>query len=226
MTNDNLFSIKRSLRGKALIEYKKRLKLNLVQKDILIGTLLGDATIIKQTNKTNFNIKFEQKIFNSDYINHLYEIFEPYVGTPPRIRNIKGGGAQDRQSIWFRTYRHIDFKFYYDLFYIEDSKTLLKKKRVPQNIHKFLTAKALAYWFMDDGTKFTKNNNNYYYLSTQSFPLEDQKILVKALKRNFNLTINIHKDRSKYKLYILTISNVKFIELIKDFIHPCFVYKL
>ena len=24
--------------------------------------------------------------------------------------------AQDRQSIWFRTYGHPDFKFYYDLF--------------------------------------------------------------------------------------------------------------
>ena len=216
----------KNLRGKYLINYKKKLKLTLIQKDILIGTLLGDATIVKQKS-INFNIKFEQKIANQDYINFLYEIFEPYVGTPPRVRNIKDNKTKSRQSIWFRTYRHIDFKFYYDLFYIKDSKTLLKKKRVPKNIHKFLTARALAYWFMDDGTKYKNSNNIYsYYLSTQGFFLEDQKILVKALKINFDIMVNIHKDRSKYKLYILAISKKKFIKLIKEFIHPCFLYKL
>ena len=215
-----LVNIKRNLRGKALIEYKKTLKLNKIQREIIIGTLLGDSIITKQSNKANFNIKFEQNIRNIDYINHLYEILEPYVGTSPKIRNIKGGGAIDRQSIWFRTYRHIDFKFYHDLFYIEDSKTLIKK-RIPKNIHQFLTARALAYWYMDYGFK----NKNSYYFATHAFPLEDQKVLVKALKKNFNLIVNIHKHKSKYRLYILEISKDKFVELIKDFMHPCFLYK-
>ena len=35
------------LRGVKLIEYKKTLKLNAIQKEILVGTLLGDATIAK-----------------------------------------------------------------------------------------------------------------------------------------------------------------------------------
>ena len=208
------------LRGLKLIEYKKRLKLKAIQKEILVGTLLGDATIAK-TKTVALNVKFEQKLANQEYINHLYEIFEPYVGTPPKVRTLTGGGAKDRQSIWFRTYRHIDFKFYYDLFYIKDNSTDLRKKRVPKLIHKFLTPRALAYWFMDDGSyyfnKSKKTNQKVYYFNTQSFSYQDIKILKKALKLNFNFDTNIYKDRTYYLLYIQPQSKDDFRNLIKSF---------
>ena len=187
----------KNLRGNQLIEYKKTLKLNTIQKEILVGTLLGDATISK-TKAIALNVKFEQKLANRDYVNHLYEIFEPYVGTPPRVRSITGGGARDRKSIWFRTYRHIDFKFYYDLFYIKTNKNNLnelRKKRVPKLIHKFLTPRALAYWFMDDGSfaynsskksnVLDKQKQKVYYFNTQSFSYEDIKILKRSIKIEF-----------------------------------------
>ncbi len=222
----------KNLRGLKLIEYKKTLKLNTIQKEILVGTLLGDATIAK-TKSIALNVKFEQKLANREYVNHLYEIFEPYVGTPPKVRTIIGGGAKDRQSVWFRTYRHIDFKFYYDLFYIKTNKnnsTDLRKKRVPKLIHKFLTPRALAYWFMDDGSYYyNKSNNNQqkvYYFNTQSFSYEDIKILKKALKFNFNFDTNIYKDRTYYLLYIQPQSKDDFIHLIKSFIVETFDYKL
>ena len=219
----------KNLRGVQLIEYKKTLKLNAIQKEILVGTLLGDATIAK-TKRVAVNVKFEQKLANKEYINHLYEIFEPYVGTPPKVRNITGGGAKNRQSIWFRTYRHIDFKFYYDLFYIKNNSTDLRKKRVPKLIHKFLTARALAYWFMDDGSyyynKSKKTQQKVYYLNTQSYCYEDIKILKKALKLNFNFDTNIYKDRTYYLLYIQPQSKDDFINLIKSFLIEIFYYKL
>lgn len=228
----------KNLRGIKLIEYKKTLKLNTIQKEILVGTLLGDATIAK-TKGIALNVKFEQKLANREYVNHLYEIFEPYVGTPPKVRNITGGGAKDRQSIWFRTYRHIDFKFYYDLFYMKTNKnnsTDLRKKRVPKLIHKFLTPRALAYWFMDDGSYYyNKSKNNQqkvYYFNTQSFSYEDIKILKKALKLNFNFDTNISKDRKYSKdqrYYLLSIqpqSKDDFMNLIKSFLAETFDSKL
>ena len=222
----------KNLRGIKLIEYKRTLKLKTIQKEILVGTLLGDATIAK-TKRIALNVKFEQKLANREYVNHLYEIFEPYVGTPPKVRNIIGGGAKDRQSIWFRTYRHIDFKFYYDLFYSKTNKknlTDLRKKRVPKLIHKFLTPRALAYWFMDDGSYYSnKSKNNQqkvYYFNTQSFSYEDIKILKKALKLNFNFDTNIYRDRTDYLLYIQPQSKDDFIHLIKSFIIEIFDYKL
>jgi len=222
----------KDLRGIKLIEYKKTLKLNTIQKEILVGTLLGDATLSK-SKSIALNVKFEQKLANKEYVNHLYEIFEPYVGTPPRVRNITGGGAKDRHSIWFRTYRHIDFKFYYDLFYRKtnnNNSTDLRKKRVPKLIHKFLTPRALAYWYMDDGSCYYKKSKNsqqkVHNFNTQSFSYEDIKILKEALKLNFNFDTNIYRDRDYYLLYIQPQSTDGFTKLIKPFLLEIFDSKL
>ena len=91
-------------------------------------------------------VKFEQNISKAHYIQHLYSVFYDFVGTPPQIRNIRGGGAQDRQSMWFKTYGHTDFKFYDEIFYpIHEYKGYRRKKRVPKDIHKILTPRAPAY---------------------------------------------------------------------------------
>ena len=64
-----------------------------------------------------FCVQFGQTIASADYIWLLYSVFYDFVGTPPRVQNIRGGSARDRKYIWFRTFGNIDFKFYYDLFY-------------------------------------------------------------------------------------------------------------
>ena len=213
----------RNLRGKALIEYKQSLKLNDLQREVLIGTLLGDATIPLKLGKPTYQVKFEQQIARKEYIEHLYQIFEPFVGTPPKIRNISGGGAKDRQSIWFRTYGHPAFKYYYDVFYIQQSPNERRIKRVPSDIHKLLTPRSLAYWFMDDGILV---KGDEYRFSTHCFDLSDQKRLQIALKQIFDIQVNIQKDRQKYRLYIRRNSEALFTQTISEFIHPIFAYKI
>lgn len=66
---------KKVLRGHALQQYKLSLSLTDVQKDILIGTLLGDASMQAMKGQQESNIKFEQKIGQKEYIDHIYEIF-------------------------------------------------------------------------------------------------------------------------------------------------------
>ena len=139
-------------------------------------------------------VQFAQTIASADYIQHLYDLFKDVVGTPPRVYNIRWGGTRDYPSIRFKTFRHnvvptgpIDLKFYYDLFYpLQRDPEGGRKKLVPKNIGQLLTARALAYWFMDDGTcKSYKSKNRTYRFSTHSFPFEDQEILIQALRDNF-----------------------------------------
>ena len=66
------------LRGHDLLKYKNYLQkkgFTQVQKDILIGTLLGDASMQAMKGNQEFNIKFEQQIQNKEYIDHLYQHF-------------------------------------------------------------------------------------------------------------------------------------------------------
>ena len=215
----------RNLRGKSLILYKLTLTLTLIQRDIIIGTLLGAATIPKQKDNSDYNLKFEQTIRQKDYVWHLYQIFRPFVGTPPKVRQIRGGNAKDRESIWFRTYRHSAFHFYYNFFYPVDPENLSeRKKRVSASIHEVLTPRAVAYWYMDDGNWDQRCNR--YRFNTQSFVYADISILKAALKRNFNLDTSFEKDRTFYLLRIQPHCNLAFCELIKPYILASFEYKL
>lgn len=202
------------LKGRELIKYKKTLRLNKLQREVLIGTLLGDSTIPKQKSN-NYNVKFEQSIKNKEYIDHLYLIFKDWVGTGPKIRNIKGGGANDRQSVWFRTYKHEFFKYYYDIFYDGG------KKKVPKNIKNLMTPRVIAYWFMDDGTKTISG----YILNTQGFILEDQEFLVDVLK-DLGLVCNLWRDKNSFKIYIMAESKWVFTDLVSSYVLECFYYKL
>lgn len=205
-----------TLRGKELIEYKKTLVLNDIQKEVLIGTLLGDASIPRQVKNSSYNVKFEQKFDNIAYVKHLYDIFKNFVGTGPSIREISGGGAKNRQSIWFRTYRHEVFRYFYELFYFEGHKI------VPKDIYGLLTPRAIAYWFMDDGTKQTSG----YHLSSQGFKFDDQNLLLNVLNNKFLLNCKVHKDGEFYRIYIPVASILIFNKLVKPYILPSMAYKL
>lgn len=213
----------RNLRGEALIKYKQSLTLSPCQKDIIVGTLLGDASMRLSKGKPVYAIKFEQGIQHKEYIEHLYQVFEPYCGTGPRERFVDK--EETRKSIGFTTYRHNDFIFYYNYFYeIQGNKSV---KVIRKDIHKFLTPKAVAYWFMDDGTYNKDNSGNRNYLfSTQGFQKSECQRLCDALKLNFNIDSNVHKDREKYRIYVIRSSSQKLLDLMKPFIHNNFQYKL
>ena len=89
----------------------------------------------------------------------------------------------------------------------------------PKNINELLTPRALAYWFMDDGTyTFNRSQNDpqrYYRFSTQSFPLEDQALLVQVLRDNFDIDATIQKQRSQYLLYIRSKSTNRLVDWIR-----------
>ena len=107
-----------------------------MQREVIVGTLLGDACIPLQKGKPRLRVEFEQNIAKADYVQHLYDLFENFAGTPPRVKNIRGGGARDRKSICFQTYSHSEFKFYYEIFYpSHEYKGSRRKKRVAENIH-------------------------------------------------------------------------------------------
>ena len=228
----------RKLCGRELVAYlwseakgkgKNTLKLTQQQKDILVGSLLGDGFIVfhKTTSQPTYGFCFAQTWYAADYVENMYQIFKPFVGTPPKI-NLIGGikpGLPKRYEVRFKTYSHDEFKYYYDLFYPEvDGK---RNKRVPKNIKDLLTAEGLAYWYMDDGTRGTPiGKNPVYVISTHSFAYEDQLILVNALETKFGVQSGLYKDKKYLKLSIKKKSRNTFRELIQPFIHPYFAYKL
>lgn len=217
--------ITRNLRGKALEEYKETLSLSEEQKDVIIGTLLGDSSIPLNKGKPAYHIKFEQGELHKSYLFHLYSIFEPFTGGPPDKRSIEKG---KRFSYKFRTYRHKCFIFYFNLFYqilpVKNGEKVEKIKRVPKNIHRFLTPRALAYWFMDDGSINTGKKSFTFH--TQRFQKHECELLCQALKRNFTLGASVQKDDTQWKVYINVETSPQFLKLILPYLHESMLYKI
>jgi LAGLIDADG DNA endonuclease family len=221
---------KRNLRGKALADYKKTLVLNDLQTDIIIGSLLGDSTMGLRKGVPLYSLKFEQSVKKQGYIFHLADIFDKFCGSPPARRWIDK--KKTRESLWFRTYRHNSFAFFFNLFYVieEDPVTgqPFSRKIVPLNISKFLNPRVVAYWFMDDGTfhKDRRSGAKQYYFSTQGFQKSECELLCDALRTCLNIQTNVHKDRKYWRIYIRAQSNHLFLDLISPYIVDDLLYKL
>lgn len=219
-----------TLRGKALEAYKKTLVLNDTQRDIIVGSLLGDGTMGLREGKPLYSIKFEQSVKHEQYIYHLAEEFKGFWGSGPSKRWIDRN--KTREAIWFRTYRHDAFIFYFNLFYTihenPETKKRISKKIVPSNIAKFLNPRVLAYWFMEDGTCHRKKSpeSKQYYFSTQGFEKTECELLCKALHSSLNIQSSVHKDGKTWKISIRQQSVEHFCELISPYIVEDFKYKL
>jgi len=70
---------------------------------------------------------------------------------------------------------------------------------------------------MDDGSK--KVNAQAYYLCTDSFTKDELDILRKELNKNWGIMVNYHKtEKENLRLYIPTKYNVRFENLVKEYI--------
>ena len=132
------------MRSRAIEAYKTTLRLSDVQREMLVGILLGDACLESQNAGRTHRLKIEQGAAHADYVRHLYEVFREWVLSPPRPKQGRTSGVTTI-NIAFQTVSHKDLSHFGELFYRN------QRKIVPDNVGDPLTARGLAYWFMDDG---------------------------------------------------------------------------
>lgn len=123
-------------------EVKLKINLTPIQKEVIIGTLLGDASIERAKPNHNSRIRFDQSFpDHASYIIHLFGIFNNLCKKGPKVFIRKPDTRTGK------IYSHISFKTsnlpclneFYDLFYKN------KKKIIPLNIADLLTPRALAF---------------------------------------------------------------------------------
>ena len=161
--------------------------------DIVIGLILGDLYISRRYD--NAKLEFEQGLVNKDYIFHLYDLFKDYSNSEPKISDRKPNFRTNKiyTRVRFQTKSLPCFNEYHNLFYVN------RIKKIPLNIGELLTARGLAYWAMDDGSKAGSG----FHLNTNSYTLEELLLLIKVLKENFDLDCNLHIHRKdQYRIYV------------------------
>lgn len=192
---------------KEIREYKETLKLNDLQKSILIGTLLGDGHLETQDKGKTYRLKVEHQLLQSDYTEWLYDQFKEWI----RSGIYKKTKANNKEYVGFTTYSHGAFRFYAQQFYVDG------KKKIPNLIRKLLDPISLAIWFMDDGS-WKSEKHKTFIIHTLGFTKTDLEIVQKVMIDKFNIKTRLHKQKEKYwRLYIVSESAKDFENVIKPY---------
>lgn len=185
------------------------------QLSFVIGTLLGDASI---GNNGQLIIQHSDK--QEEYINFKAEVFGGKVNGP--VENVGFGKGSYKFVMHAPVNSHT--KKLRELFYENGNKTI-------KNIINMIDEKALAFWYMDDGSL---NNKKSVQLATYGFSLEDHELLKNMFNEKFGIEVIIDtrklvykgKGRNYHYLRMNFEDSSKFFELIYPYIIDGMKYKL
>ena len=196
-------------------------KLSKIQREIVVGILLGDGNLRCNKLKTKFSLRILQSEKHKNYVFHLYEIFKEFTITPPKNAIFFDSRFKEKKySRWyFNTVSHSCFRFYYHQFYKNN------KKIVPKLIHRWLTPRSIAYWYMDDGSLKWKEKSLGVRFCTDNFSILEVNTLLSVLKEKYNLKCSKQKNRKSFRIYISSESYTDLNTLIFPFLIPSMIYK-
>ncbi|NIS80068.1 MAG: hypothetical protein GTO14_07635, partial [Anaerolineales bacterium] len=205
------------MRSREVERHKKSLALTKVQREVLVGILLGDACLETLDRGRTYRLKVEQSARHEAYVRHLRELFGAWVLSGPRQRTSTRKGVQTTSWV-FNTVSHAAFRFYAHQFYGDS------KKRVPKLIHRWLTPRGFAYWFMDDGSMKSRQSKGVI-LNTQGFNRSDVERLIELLKNRFELQCSLRHQKDGDQIYVSGKSYERLVELIDPFMISSMRYK-
>jgi hypothetical protein len=161
---------------------------------ILFGSLLGDGWLQISKGSLNATFMFAQSTIHEEYFMHVFNIFHKfnlcsanfslYSQFEPRTN-------ETYKHLRFWTYAGPYFTILYNHWYLNNVKV------IPFEFINLLTPLALAHWICQDGTFHIRNGG--LYLCTNSFSLEEVKILLDYLTTKYNLKCTIHNQKSSNK---------------------------
>jgi len=208
------------------------------QKEIIYGSLMGDACY--RDKKYRNSARFKQGEMQRDYVLWKYSEMQSVAC----YNSLKSEHYCDKRSghtstCWrFYTHANSDIEFIIKEFYKDE------KKQITKQILDNLTPLSIAVWYMDDGTadwshytnstKYTKGKvgNADLMLCTHSFSEYSCEIIIDFFATKYNIMTRFKQDGisseglPKYIVIIERTSNDAFVELIRPYILPMFMYKI
>ena len=186
-------------------------------KEIIFGSLLGDAKLEMSPRSVNARFGFTQAESKKDYFISVFDALSS-LGSG----NFRESSYLDKRTN--KTYKNLNFwsksspmlTEFYTKFYEG------KVKIVPSDLS-LLTPLALAHLIMQDGARGSAKG---LYICTDAFSHDDVKRVTQYLTDRYNIKCSIHKTGGKHRIYVL----VKSVETIKSivlpYMHPSMLYKL
>lgn len=212
----------------AIAAQKRAVRLTPHQRNIIVGTLLGDGHLETQDRGRTFRLKIEHSSNQRAYVDWLYSELQPITGTAPReqtrVCRFPGGSMKVLSSYGFATYSLGAFRFYAQQFYAGG------KKAIPKLIRKMIHPVSLAIWYLDDGS-FKSNLHRTYIIHSHGYAKSDLERMRETLLK-FGVSTSLHRQNRTgivfWRIYVRSASAERFRELIAPILKqiPAMQYKL
>ena len=184
----------------------RTISLTSYQRQLVIGSLLGDGTLMPTT--AGFCFRVHHGIHQSVYVDWKFKALEQYVRSAPRIC---GNGY------YFRTVTHPEFSNLRELFYPKGLKTAPLRL-----LEEHLNELGLAIWIMDDGA----SDGKQLRINSQSFSVMENEGLIGLLRAKFALDANLNTDKRRTRLRFTAASMNRLLSLVRPHFLPSMLYKL
>ena len=186
------------------------------QLQLVLGTLLGDASMGFQTHYPRYRTNHGMK--QKEYVLHKARIMQNYINSPPVITPNLGYG---KWSCSFDTVTTPIFEFIRTLCYKKIEGKYMKT--ITQEWLNYLTWEGIAYWYMDDGSL---GKSNALHIHTEGFSMDKTAILSQWLALK-GIQTKITMAKKKYYILMMNQENLyKFVEQIRPYIIPSMQYKI
>ena len=188
------------------------------QKSILYGTILGDG-YLQKTGEKNARLRLEHGGNQKEYllwkIEKLKDIFQGKAKYLERIHPL----TKKKYCYWRHQSQSTPYLGKLRRIFYPDG-----KKKIPDNLEKYLQPIMLTVWYMDDGYYYKRDKCSYLYLGNTT--QKEAEIVAQALLKNFNLLTKVKQKKRGYAIYISPKETLKLKGIIKNYIIPQFNYKL
>lgn len=192
--------------------------INSIQKQIIVGTLLGDGCLYKDSTKGNYKLSFGHCKAQAQYFHWKISMLDPFINTYRENVDKRGNSIMLNTA----TICHQDFNQIADMFYDKS-----RVKHVPKNLDIYMTPLTLAVWYQDDGNLKSGVNARF---ATMSFTEDENCQLRDYLKSCFDINSKVMSYTYKQKQYYQLTLNKKNTQKMSDIIRPhvteCMNYKL
>lgn len=184
------------------------------QRQVLIGTILGDGCIFKGKNSKNYRMNLAHSLKQKKYFMYKYEILKSLGFNEPKIETEVHSKTNKKYTcIKTQSLSNPLFTDMYKIWYKNGKKTIPKEKTNE------IGDLAIAIIFYDDGFK-TKSS---YCISMNNFETESINNFREMLLRRYNIETSMFKDCT---IYIRANSKNKFKKIVKKYATNDVLYKL
>lgn len=195
------------------------MKLSSVQRDILVGTILGDA-FLQKTGEKNARLRLEhggkQKSYLLWKVANLSQLFQ---GRPTYLRRVHPISKQTYEYWRHQSQSMPELGKLRRIFYPEGRKT------IPSNLEEFLRSpRVLAVWYMDDGYYYARDRIAYLYLGNVA--RAEAEVAARAMQAKFDLHARVLAKKKGFALCFSPDQTRKLASLVEPHVIELFKYKL